>query len=293
MTDTDTDTVADRVAAIVVNFNGGDYLVDCVRSLRGAGLAQIIVADNASTDTSIAALRSADPETNIVETGGNFGYGGGANRGAAAATPAADVLLVCNADVVVEPAAVKAMVAALDADPDLGIVGPRIDNIDGTLYPSARNIPGAFDAAGHAFLGLIRPNNRFTRRYRMLDWDHASARRVDWISGACFAIRRRVFDQLDGFNEDYFMYLEEIDLCHRAKELGAGVLYEPAAVVMHVGAVSTNQVPYRMLAAHHRSTLRWWWSSHRWPARALIPLVALGLGVRFVLAALVRSLRRR
>jgi N-acetylglucosaminyl-diphospho-decaprenol L-rhamnosyltransferase len=288
-----TDDIAERVAAVVVNYNAGDYLLGCVRSLRGAGVVQIIVADNASTDTSVAALRAADPDTTIVETGGNFGYGGGANRGAVAAPARADVLLISNADVVVEPAAIKAMVAALDADPELGIVGPRIDNTDGTLYPSARNIPGPFDAMGHAFLGLIKPNNRFTRRYRMLDWDHASAKHVDWISGACFAIRRTVFERLGGFNEAYFMYLEEIDLCHRTKELGAGVLYEPAARVMHVGAVSTNQVPYRMLAAHHRSTLRWWWSSHRWPARAVVPFVGLGLGIRFVLAALVRSLRRR
>jgi N-acetylglucosaminyl-diphospho-decaprenol L-rhamnosyltransferase len=214
------------------------------------------------------------------------------NRGAVAAPVSADVLLVCNADLIIDPGAVKAMVAALDAEPALGIVGPRIDNTDGTLYPSARTIPGPFDAMGHAFLGLIMPNNRFTRRYRMLDWDHAKARRVDWISGACFAIRRDVFDRLGGFNEDYYMYLEEIDLCTRTKALGVAVGYEPAAQVVHVGGVSTKQLPYRMLAEHHRSVLRWWWSSHRWPMRALAPFVALGLGVRLVLAIALRAVKR-
>lgn len=280
-----------RVAAVIVNYNAGDYLLDCVRSLRGAGVTQIIVADNSSTDASIATLRAADPDTTIVPTGGNFGYGGGVNRGAAVAPPGADVLLVCNADLVVEPAAVKTLLAALDADPELGIVGPRIDNTDGTLYPSARVIPGPVDAMGHAFLGLVMPNNRFTRRYRLLDWDHASARAVDWISGACFAIRRSVFDRLGGFDEDYFMYLEEIDLCHRTREIGAGVVYEPAARVVHVGGVSTKQLPYRMLAEHHRSVLRWWWSSHRWPMRTLAPLVAFGLGVRLSLAVVVRAVK--
>ena len=281
-----------RAAAVIVNFNAGDHLIRCVRSLRVADLDHIIVADNASTDASIAALRDADPAVVVVETGGNFGYGGGVNRGAAAVPQECDVIVVCNADLIVEPAAIKTMVAALDADVELGIVGPRIDNTDGTLYPSARVIPGPFDAMGHAFLGLIMPNNRFTRRYRLLDWDHASARRVDWISGACFAIRRSVFDELGGFNEDYFMYLEEIDLCERTRRIGAGVLYEPAARVVHIGGVSTKQLPYRMLAEHHRSVLRWWWSSHRWPMRALVPLVAFGLGVRFLLAVAVRAAKR-
>jgi N-acetylglucosaminyl-diphospho-decaprenol L-rhamnosyltransferase len=279
------------LAAVIVNYNARDYLVDCVRSLRDAGVTDIVVADNASSDGSVAALRAADADVTIVETGGNFGYGGGVNRGAAAVRPDADVLLVCNADLTVDPTAPKALVAALDADPELGIVGPRIDNTDGSLYPSARTIPGPFDAVGHAFLGLIMPNNRFTRRYRLLDWDHASARRVDWISGACFAIRRDLFDRLGGFNEDYYMYLEEIDLCTRARNAGAAIGYEPAATVVHVGGVSTRQLPYRMLAEHHRSVLRWWWSSHRWPMRALAPAVALVMAIRFVLAVIVRAIK--
>ena len=280
-----------RTAAIVVNYNAGDYVVECVRSLRGADIDEVVVADNASTDGSLEALRRSDPDVTIVETGGNLGYGANVNRGAAAVSAEPDVLVICNADVTVDPGAIKAMVAALDADPAVGIVGPRIDNVDGSVYPSARIVPRTTDAVGHAFLGLVKPDNRFTRRYRMLDWDHAAARRVDWVSGACFAIRRELFQRLGGFNENYFMYLEDIDLCHRAGAAGAAVGYDPSAHVVHVGAVSTRQLPYRMLAEHHRSVLRWWWTSHRWPVRALVPFVVAGLGVRFVVSAIVRSLR--
>ena len=212
--------LSDRVAAVVVNYNAGDYLVDCVRSLRSADVAHIVVADNASSDGSLAALRVADPEVTVVETGGNFGYGGGVNRGTAAVPTTSDVLLVCNPDLVIEPSAVKAMVDALDADPALGMVGPRIDNPDGTLYPSARTVPGPFDAVGHAFLGILMPNNRFTRRYRMLDVDQSVPRRVHWISGACFAIRRELFASIGGFDEKFYMYLEEVDLCSRARRGG-------------------------------------------------------------------------
>ncbi|MDP1794316.1 MAG: glycosyltransferase family 2 protein [Acidimicrobiales bacterium] len=283
---------AERVAAVIVNYNAGDYLVDCVRSLRAADVAHIVVADNASSDGSLAALRAVDPDVVVVETGGNFGYGGGVNRGATAVPAGVDVLLVCNPDLTIDPVAVKTMVAALDADPALGIVGPRIDNTDGTLYPSARIVPGPFDAVGHAFFGIVKPNNRFTRRYRMLDVDQSVARRVDWISGACFAIRRDLFARLGGFNEDYYMYLEEVDLCTRARAAGAAIGYEPAAQVVHVGGVSTRQLPYRMLAEHHRSVLRWWWSSNRGVKRVIAPLVVFALGVRFVLAVFVRLIRR-
>lgn len=284
--------VADRVAAVIVNYNAGDYLVACVESLRNAGVTHVVVADNASSDASLADLRAADPDTTVVETGGNFGYGGGVNRGVVGVPAGPDILLVCNPDLVIEPAAVKAMVEALDGDPALGIVGPRIDNTDGSLYPSARTVPGPFDAVGHAFLGMVMPNNRFTRRYRMLDVDQSVPRRVDWISGACFAIRRSLFDQINGFDERYYMYLEEVDLCTRARATGIAIGYEPAARVMHVGGVSTKQLPYRMLAEHHRSVMRWWLSRNHGVKRLLAPFVVAGLTLRFVLAVLVRSIRR-
>jgi N-acetylglucosaminyl-diphospho-decaprenol L-rhamnosyltransferase len=284
--------LSDRVAAVVVNYNAGDHLLDCARSLREAGVDHVIVADNASIDDSIARLRAAEPTVTVVETGANFGYGGGVNRGVAAVGPGPDVILVCNADLVLERDAVTRLVESLDADSTLGLVGPRIDNSDGTLYPSARTFPHLIDAIGHAFFGMIAPSNRFTRRYRLLDWDHKTARRVDWVSGACFAIRRELFDRIGGFDEDYFMYLEDVDICRRANAAGAAVAYEPDARVIHVQGVSTEQLPYRMLAAHHRSILRWWWSSNRGVKRLLVPFVAGGLAVRFGLAAALRLVQR-
>lgn len=284
--------LGERVAAVVVNYNAGDYLVPCVRSLREADVTQIVVADNSSSDGSLADLIAADPAVMVVETGGNFGYGGGVNRGVAVVPPGPDVLLVCNPDLIIEPPAVKAMVAALDADPKLGMIGPRIHNEDGSHYPSARTVPGPFDAVGHAFLGIVMPNNRFTRRYRMLDVDQSVPRRVHWISGACFAIRRELFDRIGGFDEKFYMYLEEVDLCSRARAAGAEIGYEPAAQIMHVGGVSTRQLPYRMLAEHHRSVMRWWLTNHKGWQRVFAPAIALGLLVRFALAAFVRLIGR-
>jgi N-acetylglucosaminyl-diphospho-decaprenol L-rhamnosyltransferase len=274
--------------AVVVNYNAGAYLVACVRSLRAEGVERIVVADNASTDGSLDALAAADADVEIVPIGRNLGMGSAANLGATRLE--GDVLIV-NPDAVVEPGAVKAMVAVLEHDPAVGIVGPRIENPDGSLFPSPRTFPAMGDAMGHAFIGLVAPENRFTRRYRMLDWDHASAARAEWVSGACMLVRRECFDALGGFDERYFMYLEDVDLCWRAHRAGWAVAYEPAARVVHVQGVSTDLTPYRMIVAHHRSLFQFWWGTTSSPRRTLLaPLVAAGLAVRTGLAALQRLL---
>src|SRR5205085_1114006 len=108
-------------------------------------------------------------------------------------------------------------------------------------------------AAGHAFLGYVAPDNRYSRAYKLLDWDHASAGYVDWISGACFLARRQVYRAVGGFDESYFMYVEDVDLCWRLGRQGWKVGYDPAGRVVHRGGVSTDQRAYRMILEHHRS----------------------------------------
>jgi N-acetylglucosaminyl-diphospho-decaprenol L-rhamnosyltransferase len=284
-----TGTGARAVSAVVVNYNARDHLLACVASLRAEGLDDVVVVDNDSSDGSRRALEAADPAARIVATGVNLGYGTAANRGAAAA--AGRRLLVCNSDVVVEPGAVKSLAAVLDAEPGVGIVGPRIESADGTLYPSPRTFPAMGDALGHAFLGLVAPLNRFTRRYRMLDWDHARGRSVDWVSGSCFLAEREAWDAVGGFDEDYFMYVEDVDLCWRAHRGGWDVAFEPEARVIHVQGVSTDLAPYRMIVEHHRSLLRFHRRSSTGMAAALTPAVAAGLATRAALACAQRSLR--
>lgn len=282
---------ASAVSAVVVNFNARDHLVRCVKSLRAEGVADIVVVDNGSTDGSDEALRRADPDAVWVPTGSNLGYGGAANRGVARAT--GDLLLICNADVVVEVGAVKALTVALEGDEGLAIVGPRIEDPSGELYPSPRTFPDMGVAFGHAFLGLVAPANRFTRRYRMLDWDRGATGPVDWVSGSCFLARRTAWQDLGGFDESYFMYVEDVDLCWRASRAGWLVGFEPTARVGHVQGVSTDLAPYRMIVEHHRSLLRFSWRSTAGWRRALLPLVSAGLAARAVLACGQRALQSR
>jgi N-acetylglucosaminyl-diphospho-decaprenol L-rhamnosyltransferase len=271
------------VSAVIVSYNSAGYLPDCVRSLRSEGLSDVVVVDNKSTDGSVSTVLAADAAVRVVETGANLGFGSAANRGVALTV--ADYVLVMNPDTVVEPGTVKTLAEALDRDPGLAVVGPRMENVDGTLYPSVRRFPNLAVAAGHAFLGLVWPRNRFTRSYRMLDADHdRPAADVDWVSGACFLVRRAAFDTVGGFDEGYFMYVEDVDLCWRLGLAGWRIGYEPGARVVHALAGSSRAHPYRMIAEHHRSLLRFVSKSSTGAGRALLPLVSAGLAVRTLAA---------
>lgn len=283
--------MSDQVGAVVVNYNARDHLLECVRSLRDAGVDEIVVADNASRDGSAEALAAADPEAVFLPTGGNLGFGTAANRGVAAST--SPIVLVMNPDVVVEPGTPKVLADALDADPRLGAVGPRIDNLDGTRYPSARRFPDLAVAVGHAFLGFVWPTNPYSAAYKMADLDPARAARVDWISGACLALRREAFEAVGGFDEAYFMYVEDVDLCWRLWQAGWEVGYEPAGRVVHTVGVSSDQAPYRMILAHHSSMWRFARRTTRGPRRLLLPLVGGGLVARTGLAWAQRAAQGR
>lgn len=279
----------DDVAAVIVSYNVRDLLVRCIASLRADGVGHIVVVDNDSSDGSAEAARRADPEVEVIALDRNVGFGSGANAGVVRTT--APYVVILNPDLEVEPGATKTLLDALEQDPTVGIAAPLIVTPDGRLYPSARRFPDMVDAAGHAFLHFVWRSNPFSRRYRMLDWDHTDAADVDWVAGTHFVVRRTAWDEVGGFDEGFFMYLEDVDLCWRLKARGWRVRYEPAARVVHAIGRSTDQTPYRMIAEHHRSLLRYAAKTTTGPKRALLPVIAAALGVRTVLAWIQRAWR--
>ncbi|MBF6558547.1 MAG: glycosyltransferase, partial [Acidimicrobiales bacterium] len=160
-------TAASRVAAVVVNFESGTALTECLRTLVSESPAEVVVVDNGSSDGSVATVGRDFPAVEVVVPGRNLGYGAAANRGAAATT--AELILVCNPDLSVHHGALAALVAVLDQQPDVAVTGPLIRTPTGDRYPSARRFPSLIDAGGHALLGLFVPNNRFTRNYQRSD----------------------------------------------------------------------------------------------------------------------------
>lgn len=281
-------TAAGRVAAVVVNFESGAALTECLRTLVSESPAEVLVVDNGSVDGSVAQARRDFPSLEVVVPGRNLGYGAAANRGAAATT--AELILVCNSDLSVHPGALASLVAVLDQEPDVAVTGPLIRTPSGDRYPSARQFPSLIDAGGHALLGLFVPNNRFTRKYQRSDMASANdtPQRADWVSGSCFLVRRSAFEAVGGFDEAYFMYAEDADLCWRLAGAGWSTTYVPAAEVLHVQGVSTDHHPYRMIVEHHRSLLRFAWRTTAGSRRLLLPLVALGIGGRALLACFRR-----
>ncbi|MGD0321697.1 MAG: glycosyltransferase family 2 protein [Acidimicrobiales bacterium] len=279
------------MGAVVVNHNAGESLSECVASLRAEGVAELVVVDNASSDGSLGALAQIDPEVRVLRTGVNLGYGAGANRGIASV--ASEMVLVSNPDVALHHGALDVLEEALAADATLAIAGPRLEEPDGTRYPSARRFPSLADGVGHVLLGQLVPGNRFTDRYRMEDLDLTEPTAVDWVSGACFLARRRALRELGGFDEAYFMYAEDVDLCWRARQAGWGVAYVPEAVVTHLQGLSTSRHPYRMLLAHHRSAYRFASRSTSGWRRAALPGAAALLALRLVAACATQAVRRR
>jgi N-acetylglucosaminyl-diphospho-decaprenol L-rhamnosyltransferase len=273
------------VSVVVVNHDSGDGLDRFLASLATEDPTEVVVVDNASSDGSAEDLKT-DLDLRILFTGANLGYGRGANRGIA--TTQAELVLVSNPDVILRPGALAPLAEALRSDPTLAIAGPTILNADGSRYPSARRFPPPVLAVLHALLGTVAPDNPFSRRYRMEDVHDGApspcgSEAVDWVSGACFMARRKALEELGGFDESYFMYLEDLDLCWRAHRAGWGVAYVPASVVTHHQGLSTARKPYRMLLAHHRSAFRFAVHTTTGWRRAALPGVALVLGVRLVL----------
>lgn len=281
-----------RVGAAIVNYNAGDDLIKCVESLRAQGVEDISVSDNGSSDDSLEKLAARFPDV-IINHLPNPGYGGGMNG--AAKHLSNEVLFIINPDAAVKPGAIKTMLERLDSDPKIGIIGPRTENPDGSLYPSVRRFPNLIDGIGHAVIGMITPNNPFTRRYRMINSDHDQFSEVDWVSGAAMFTRREAFDQINGFDDDYWMYMEDVDLCYRMHKAGWKVVYEPAASIVHEQGTATTKTAraFRFTAAHHESVLRFQRKHATGIDRKLYPLIFVGMKARLGIAWIKAQLAAR
>ncbi len=268
------------VAAVVVDFHAEQDLLGCVDSLIADGVESLVVVDNSTTGSSASVL--GDRPVRLVDTEMNLGYGRGMNRGVAFAG-APEFLILSNPDIVVHRGAVAALVHHLATHPQVGIAGPTIVDGSGATYPSLRIFPNIVLAGLHAVLAPLWANNPATKRYR----SPGRNGQVDWVSGAFFVVRTEAFQRVGGFDERYFMFAEDMDLCWRLARAGWEVAVVPEAVVTHIEGVSRSRAPRAMVKAHHQSALRFEARTARGARRLLLPLAALLLGTRYaVMSAL-------
>jgi len=266
-----------ELSIVLVYYKAPDHLPRCLRSLGAdpvTAAAEVVVVDNASGDGMVARLAAEHPRARVIVNADNVGFARGVNQGVRASTGRR--VLVLNPDCEVAPGAVGTLMAWLDAHPRTGVAGPRLQNPDGSLEYSARAFPDHFTFLFNRYSLLTRlfPDNRHSRRYLMSDWDHASVRDVDWLSGACLLVRREAIDQVGLMDEAFFMFNEDVDWCRRMKQAGWAVTYVPEAVVVHHVGASRRRVAPKVIVERHRGMIHYFHKHH--PVNPLLRLAADG-----------------
>jgi N-acetylglucosaminyl-diphospho-decaprenol L-rhamnosyltransferase len=277
-------------SVVVLNYNAGPGIVDCLRSVADEA-DELVVVDNASTDGSTEHVMDSLPGTRIVRNDTNRGFAVAANQGVRAA--AGHVVVLLNPDAVAEPGTIDAFVSAIEAHPRAGVVGALVRNPDGTVQPTKRAFPKLRHAAMHGLVGLVWPNNPGTRAYTLADASFVQARTVDWVAATAIAIRREAFEAVGGFDESFFFFVEDVDLCRRLGAAGWEVWFEPRARITHVWGGSWTKQPLRFLLMHQRNLYRYFRKYRRGPWILASPFVAAGLSLRFVLLAIRWLVTRR
>ncbi|GIT81017.1 glycosyl transferase [Leifsonia sp. LS1] len=245
------------IRVVTVTYNSSDVLGDFLASLSEASSSpfEVTVVDNASQDAEASRTIAEAHGARFIALEDNLGYGSAMNRGVAAG-PSADFLMLANPDLTLAPGAVDALLAAAEVDPRSGALGPAIHNLDGSLYPSGRPLPSLRTGVGHALFSRSWPTNPWTRAYRTT-LGAGRPTPVGWLSGACLFVRGDVYAQLNGFDERYFMYFEDVDLGRRIGLAGFQNVYVPQARATHHGGHSTSSEPGPMEQAHHESAYRY------------------------------------
>jgi hypothetical protein len=282
------------LSAVVVTYNSREHILDCLRALeraRGVLELEAVVVDNASADGTLAEVRAHAPWARVVETGGNLGYAKAVNRGLRESS--GEFVLVLNPDCVVGEGALAGLHAWMRAHPRCAIAGPRILNTDGTVEFSARSFPNhlTFLFNRYSLATRLWPGNPWSRRYLLSDWDHASDRPVDWVSGACMFVRRAAVAEVGGMDEAYFMFNEDVDWCHAMKRAGWSVDFAAAAEVTHHIGASKGRVADRVILERHRGMIHYFRKYHPTnPVLGALAATFILLRARLMLAA--NALRR-
>jgi N-acetylglucosaminyl-diphospho-decaprenol L-rhamnosyltransferase len=297
--------VSDELVVVTVTYSPGSHLDRFLATLSHATdrPVTVVMADNGSTDGAPEAAVERYPNVHLLRTGANLGYGGAVNRAVdvylndPSYSGDAEFFVVANPDVQWGPHSIDQMLEAAARWPRAGSLGPLVRDPDGSVYPSARHQPSLIRGGMHAVVGPFWKKNPWTAAYRQ-DRFEPSERPVGWLSGSCLLLRRSAYDQVKGFDERYFMYMEDVDLGDRLSEAGWSNVYVPSAEVLHDKGHATGRDPARNLAAHHTSTYTfladrhpaWWQAPLRWSIRAALAARA-GLVVRKARRTLAKGLR--
>ena len=265
-----------------MSYRSGSTLRGCVEPLTRIPGVRTVVVDNASPDESLETIAGLRVEVVRSERNGGFSYG--CNLGAASGR--APFVLFLNPDARIGAAALDAMVSVLRLDAEAALVGPRITDDDGELAWSLRRFPRHRSTFAQAlFAHRLLPHAAWADEVIRDPAIYAGPATPEWLSGACMLIRRSVFEQLGGFDEDFFLYCEDTDLCRRVWDAGHLVRYVPEARVEHIGGASSAAGETQPIAARSRVIYA---RKHMGPVRARVEAVGVALGEAARAAAKLR-----
>jgi GT2 family glycosyltransferase len=246
---------ASKTAVVVVNWNGESYLEELIRSVDAEKPAQFIAIDNNSSDSSLQILQ-AHPGIALIANTENVGFGAAANQGIEL-SKAANVLIL-NADLQAMPGAIQSLEKFLDTHNDAGAVAPKLMFPDGNLQPSCRKFPTPSSLFFYlTFLDRIIPIN-----YRLSAKQHDDTQTVDQPMGAALMIRKSILDQIGSFDESYFLYMEDVELCERIIRAGWKIYYYPVAEFIHDAGGSSRKDPYNSQKHFVESALLYFRKKH-------------------------------
>jgi N-acetylglucosaminyl-diphospho-decaprenol L-rhamnosyltransferase len=249
-----------QISVLIVSWNTRDLLRACLESLQkcadeyqGQGPEfEMIVLDNASADGSVAMLRDEFPAVRLIENSQNRGFGAANNQAARLAQT--DYLLLLNPDTIVFPETIRTLWQFLEQQSGVGMVGPRVLNPDGSMQLSVFRTPTFWREAWRLFhLDRIFPLSEYPQQFLAAK----TPQQVESLKGACILLRRKVVDQLGLFDEQFFMYSEEIDLCKRVHDAGWEIYWLPTVSIIHYGGESTRLVKDKMFLELYQNKIRY------------------------------------
>ncbi len=275
------------LSIIIVSWNVADLLRDCLRSIDEGHDEldlEVIVVDSASSDNSVAMIREEFPWVDLLACEENVGFPRGNNLGLARAN--GRYLLLLNPDTVVLDDALPKMMAYMQENPEVGVLGGQLLNADGTIQSSKRRFPTLTTAFFEStWLENVTPKGVLERYYAQ-DLPDDAINDVDWVMGACMLVPRQVVAEVGGLDEAYFMYSEELDWCRRIKDSGRRVVYYPEAKIIHYMGQSSEQAVVARHINFQRAKLRYFRKYNgRFPALALRVYLLLNYGWQMVVEA--------
>ena len=256
-----------EVSVIIVSYNTRELLRECIESIlceQGDGLAvEVIVVDNASADGSAAMVAERFPQVRLIANPDNRGFGAACNQGMEVAR--GRYALILNADIRAQPGALQRLVGFMDAHPDAAVCGGQLRYPDGRIQPScARELTLWWVFCEQSLLAKLFPRTRLFGGYWRTHWDFRATIETEQVMGACMMLRR----PLPRFDEDYFLYCEDTDLCYRVRQAGGKIYYVHDAVFVHHLGASGESQRAQMVIYYNRGKERYFRKFHSaWQAR--------------------------